>query len=115
MVVGLGWPEASSGWAALVHPEWGQFQSGLPNPEHSNSGIRSLVSEVYSAAGLTEGLAVDVLKSPEVVDSVGAVQQRVFHYRKKDTDILERMTQLGPECLHAVTSHGAMVLCQRSR
>lgn len=123
MAEALGWPDAPigwddladlstnpDGWAAYGHPEWGQFKFGHPHPEHSNSGMLSLVAEVYSAAEKTEGLTVDAVKSQPVVDSVGAVEQRVFHYGKKDTDILARMTQRGPEYLHAVTSYEANVI-----
>jgi Ca-activated chloride channel family protein len=123
MAEALGWPEASigwddladlstnpDGWAAHGHPEWGEFKFGHPHPEHSNSGMLSLVAEVYSAVGRTEGLTVDSVKSQQVFDSVGAVEQHVFHYGKKDTDILTRMTQRGPEYLHAVTSYEANVI-----
>lgn len=123
MAEALGWPDASigwddlttlstdpDGWAAYGHPEWGQFKFGHPHPEHSNSGMLSLVAEVYSAAGLVEGLTVDAVKSQSVIDDVGAVEQRVFHYGKKDTDILLRMTQRGPQYLHAVTSYEANVI-----
>jgi len=123
MAEALGWPSAAigwddladlstnpEGWAAYGHPEWGQFKFGHPHPEHSNSGMLSLVAEVYSAAGRTEGLTVDSVKSQQVIDSVGAVEQRVFHYGKTDTDILTRMTQRGPEYLHAVTSYEANVI-----
>jgi Ca-activated chloride channel family protein len=123
MAEALGWPDAAigwddladlstnpEGWAAYGHPEWGQFKFGHPHPEHSNSGMLSLVAEVYSAAEQTEGLTVDAVKSQQVVDSVGAVEERVFHYGKKDTDILMRMTQRGPEYLHAVTSYEANVI-----
>jgi Ca-activated chloride channel family protein len=123
MAEALGWPETPigwddiaelstdpEGWAAYGHPEWGQFKFGHPHPEHSNSGMLSLVAEVYSAAGVTEGLDVDKVKSQRVVDSVGAVERQVFHYGRTDTDILLRMTQRGPEYLHAVTSYEANVI-----
>ncbi|MGD9101016.1 MAG: VWA domain-containing protein [Anaerolineae bacterium] len=123
MAEALGWPDAPigwddlaalstnpDGWAAHGHPEWGEFKFGHPHPEHSNSGMLSLVAEVYSAAGLVEGLTVEAVKSQAVIDDVGAVEQRVFHYGKKDTDILLRMTQRGPEYLHAVTSYEANVI-----
>jgi Ca-activated chloride channel homolog len=123
MAEALGWPDAPigwddlaalstdpAGWAAYGHPEWGEFKFGHPHPEHSNSGMLSLVAEVYSAAGLTDGLTVDVVKGQAVVEDVGAVEQRVFHYGKKDTDILLRMTQRGPEYLHALTSYEANVI-----
>jgi Ca-activated chloride channel family protein len=123
MAEALGWPDAAigwddladlstnpEGWAAHGHPEWGQFKFGHPHPEHSNSGMLSLVAEVYSAVGQTEGLTVEGVKSQEVIDSVGAVEQQVFHYGKTETDILGRMTQRGPEYLHAVTSYEANVI-----
>jgi Ca-activated chloride channel family protein len=59
---------------------------------------------------LTKGLTVDTVKSQAVLDDVGAVEQQVFHYGKKDTDILLRMTQRGPQYLHAVTSYEANVI-----
>jgi Ca-activated chloride channel family protein len=123
MAEALGWPDAPigwddlaelstdpEGWAAYGHPEWGQFKFGHPHPEHSNSGMLSLVAEVYSAAGRIDGLSVDNVKSQPVIESVRSVEQRVFHYGKKDTDILMRMTQRGPEYLHAVTSYEANVI-----
>ena len=123
MAEALGWPDAAigwddladlsinpDGWAAYGHSEWGQFKFGHPHPEHSNSGMLSLVAEVYSAAGLVEGLSVDAVKSQSVIEDVGAVEQRVFHYGKTDTDILLRMTQRGPQYLHAVTSYESNVI-----
>jgi Ca-activated chloride channel family protein len=123
MAQALGWPDAAigwndlaalstnpEGWAAYGHPEWGQFKFGHPHPEQSNSGLLSLIAEVYAAAGKTEGLTVDDVKSQPVVDSVRAVEQHVFHYGKKDTDLLDRMTQRGPEYLHAVTSYESNVV-----
>ena len=70
----------------------------------------SLVAEVYSAADRTAGLTVDAVKSQAVIEDISAVEQRVFHYGKKDTDILQRMTQRGPQYLHAVTSYEANVI-----
>jgi Ca-activated chloride channel family protein len=123
MAEALGWPDGPigwddlaelstnpEGWSAYGHPEWGEFKFGHPHPEHSNSGMLSLVAEVYSAVGLIDGLTVDKVKDQRVLDSVGAVEQHVFHYGKKDTDILMRMTQRGPEYLHAVTSYEANVI-----
>jgi Ca-activated chloride channel family protein len=123
MAEALGWPDAPigwddlaalstnpDGWAAYGHPEWGEFKFGHPHPEHSNSGMLSLVAEVYSAAGLTAGLTVEAVKSAAVIEDVGAIEQKVFHYGKTDTAILLRMTQRGPQYLHAVTSYEANVI-----
>jgi Ca-activated chloride channel family protein len=70
----------------------------------------SLVAEVYAAAEVTEGLTVEQVKSDQVTDRVGAVERNVFHYGKTDTDILTRMTQRGPDYLHAVTSYESNVI-----
>jgi Ca-activated chloride channel family protein len=123
MAEAMGWPDTPigwndlaalannpAGWAAYDHPEWGEFKFGHPHPEQSNSGLLSLIAEVYAAAGRTDGLTVDIVKGAGVKQAVGAVEQRVFHYGKKDTDLLMRMTQRGPEYLHAVTSYEANVI-----
>jgi Ca-activated chloride channel family protein len=123
MARALGWPDDPigwndlaalstdpEGWGAYGHPEWGQFKFGHPHPEHSNSGMLSLVAEVYAAAEVTEGLTVEQVKSDLVAERVGAVERNVFHYGKKDTDILTRMTQRGPDYLHAVTSYESNVI-----
>jgi Ca-activated chloride channel family protein len=123
MAEALGWPDEPigwndlaalatnpDGWAAYGHPEWGEFKFGHPHPEHSNSGLLSLVAETYAASGQTDGLTVEIVKGTSVRQKVGAIEQAVFHYGKKDTDLLLRMTQRGPEYLHAVTSYEANVI-----
>lgn len=123
MAEALGWPDKligwgdiadlstnAEGWASYGHPEWGTFKFGHPHPEHSNSGMLSVVAEVYDAVGKTESLTVEDVTSRRVVENLGAVEKRVFHYGKKDTDILARMTQRGPDYLHAVTSYESNVV-----
>ncbi len=112
----IGWNDLASlstnpeGWGAYGHPEWGQFKFGHPHPEHSNSGMLSLVAEVYAGAEVTAGLTFEQVKSDLVAERVGAVERNVFHYGKTDTDILTRMTQRGPNYLHAVTSYESNVI-----
>ncbi len=123
MARALGWPDEPigwndlaelstnpKGWEAYDHPEWGQFKFGHPHPEHSNSGMLSLVAEVYAAAEVINDLTVDQVKSAQVNERVGAVEQNVYHYGKTDVHILERMTQRGPDYLHAVTSYESNVI-----
>jgi len=45
-----------------------------------------------------------------VTERVGAVERNVFHYGRTDVHILERMTQRGPNYLHAVTSYESNVI-----
>ncbi len=128
MAKALGWPDEPigwndlselainpDGWGAYGHPEWGQFKFGHPHPEHSNSGMLSLVAEVYAAAEVTSDLTVENVKSEAVLERVGAVEQNVFHYGKTDVHILERMTQRGPDYLHAVTSYESNVIRWNSK
>ena len=60
--------------------------------------------------GVTTDLSIEMVKSDEARASLSAIEQRVFHYGKKDTDILGRMTQHGPSYLHAVTSYESNVI-----
>jgi Ca-activated chloride channel family protein len=123
MARALGWPDTPigwndlaalstdpEGWGAYGHPEWGQFKFGHPHPEHSNSGMLSLVAEVYAAAEVTDALTVEQVKSDLVAERVGAVERNVYHYGKTSQDILGRMTRRGPEYLHAVTSYESNVI-----
>ncbi|MCP4168692.1 MAG: VWA domain-containing protein [Chloroflexi bacterium] len=123
MAEALGWPNNTIGWDDIArlandpegwdsygHPEWGSFKFGHPHPAHSNSGMLSIVAEVYSSVGATSDLTVDMVKSDEASASLSAIEQQVFHYGKKDTDILGRMTQHGPSYLHAVTSYESNVI-----
>ncbi len=123
MAKALGWPDEAIGWNDLAdlstnpagwgvygHPEWGQFKFGHPHPEHSNSGMLSLIAEVYAAAEVTTDLTIEQVKSDLVQERVGAVEQNVYHYGKTDVHILERMTQRGPDYLHAVTSYESNVV-----
>jgi Ca-activated chloride channel family protein len=123
MAEALGWPNTPvdwsdivalandpEGWSAYGHPEWGQFKFGHPHPEHSNSAMLFTVAIAYSAAGVTDGLTVEMVKSPQVVESLRAIEERVFHYGKLSTDLLQRMTDRGPQYLHAVTSYEGNVI-----
>jgi Ca-activated chloride channel family protein len=68
------------------------------------------VAIAYSAAGVTDELTVEMVKNPQVVENLRAIEGRVFHYGKLSTDLLQRMTNGGPEYLHAVTSYEGNVI-----
>ena len=119
----LGWPDEPiswadlaalstnpEGWAAYGHPEWGVFKFGHGHPDHSNSGMLTVVAEVRSVTGPLGALTVQDVKSEMVRERVGAVEQQVFHYGKKDTDLLNRMAERGPDYLHAVSSYEINVI-----
>lgn len=127
MAEALGWPEAPiswqviadlaadpDGWATLDHPEWGDFRFGHGHPAHSNSGMLSVIAAVYAAADVAAdagaGLAPDDVWAEDVMAAVGAVETAVYHYGRKDTDLLARMTLRGPSYLHAVTTYEGNVI-----
>ncbi len=51
-------------WNDYDHPEWGPFQFGHTHPDYSNSGIASMLAEVYAATGKTRGLTVADVQAP---------------------------------------------------
>lgn len=117
MAEALGWPDKPiklidieklaadpQGWASLGHPEWGAFKFGHGHPDYANSGLLTIVAAVYSAAGVQSGLTPTQVKSDQVITSVRALEQAVYHYGRLSTDLLDRMTVRGPNYLHAITA-----------
>ncbi len=117
MAEALGWPDKPiklsdiaklaadpQGWASMGHPEWGTFKFGHGHPDYSNSGLLTMVAAVYSAAGLQNGLTPAQVKSEQVITSVRALEQSVYHYGRLSTDLFDRMTARGPNYLHAITA-----------
>lgn len=93
MAEALGWPEADLGWADIVelarseegwsdfdHPEWGPFRLGKTNPNFSTSGLSALIAQLYASTGKTNGLSLEDLADPTVVDTARDVEASVVHY-----------------------------------
>src|SRR5262249_24345412 len=59
----IGWADiltlarSDRGWAQYGYPQWGQFKFGHTHPEYSNSGLISVIAEVYAANRKTAGLS----------------------------------------------------------
>lgn len=117
MAEALGWPDKPiqlsdlvslaanpQGWASAGHPEWGTFKFGHGHPDYSNSGLLTMVAVTYAAAGVQSGLTPALVKSAEVITAVRALEQSVYHYGRLSTDLFDRMTQRGPDYLHAITA-----------
>ena len=117
MAEALGWPDKPiklrdlstlaanpQGWASVGHPEWGTFKFGHGHPDFSNSGLLTMVAATYAAAGVQSGLTPAQVKSTEVMSTVQALEQSVYHYGRLSTDLFDRMTQRGPDYLHAITA-----------
>jgi Ca-activated chloride channel family protein len=69
-----------AGWGAHGHPEWGPFRLGKTNPNFSTSGLSALLAQYYAALGKTEGLSLEDLANPTVVDFAKGIESTVVHY-----------------------------------
>lgn len=67
----LGWSDIlalarnQKGWAGYGMPQWGEFKFGHTHPQYSNSGLISLIAEVYASLGKTKGLTLADVQKPE--------------------------------------------------
>jgi hypothetical protein len=79
----VGWSEILAlakdprGWASVGKPQWGPFRFGHTHPESSNSGLISLMAEVYAGAQKVRGLTLDNLARPEVGNYLGGSSSRL--------------------------------------
>ena len=119
----LGWPNKPIGWAeilemanrpdgwkALGHPEWGRFKFGHTHPYHSNSGLISLLAEVYAATGKTRGLKLSDVDKPATQEYLHAIERSVVHYGKSTGFFGRKMLANGPEYLSAAVLYENMVI-----
>ena len=81
----VGWAEvlelvkSDKGWSSAGKPEWGQFRFGHAHPEHSNSGLITVIAEVYaSTKGKTDGLTMDDVKN--AAPFMEEIEKGVVHY-----------------------------------
>jgi Ca-activated chloride channel family protein len=117
MAEALGWPSKPiglrdieklaadpNGWSTIGHSEWGTFKFGHGHPDYANSGLLTMIAATYAGAGVTSGLTPAIVKSDQVITSVRALEERVFHYGRLSTDLFDRMTVRGPGYLHAISA-----------
>jgi Ca-activated chloride channel family protein len=123
MAEALGWPskpvgwkdlkalaESKDGWAALKYPQWGHFKLGHTHPAFSNSGLITVLAEVYAATGKTEGLTVDDVNRPETAQFMEGIEQAVVHYGSSTGFFGKKMFTNGPEYLSAAVLYENMVI-----
>ena len=124
----LGWPDeplgwadiaelstSEEGWAAYGYPEWGEFKLGHTHPNHSNSGIVSIIAETYAGTGKQRDLTMDDLSDPGVRDFVAAVESSIIHYGRSTGFFASRMFERGPSYLSAAVMYENLVVAQESK
>ncbi|HEC85163.1 MAG: VWA domain-containing protein [Candidatus Parabeggiatoa sp. nov. 1] len=112
----IGWAEVLNmtdhpdGWAAYDYPEWGQFKFGHTHPKHSNTGLLSLLAEVYAGAGKTKRLTLSDVNNPDTHHYVQAIEKAVVHYGSSTGFFGRKMFANGPEFLSAAVLYENMVI-----
>jgi Ca-activated chloride channel family protein len=128
MAEALGWPgkpigwsdvlalaRNPQGWGAYGHPEWGAFKLGHTHPEHSNSGLISVLAEVYAASGKVQGLTAADLNNPQVASTLDGIEGAVVHYGSSTGFFADRMFDSGPSYLSAAVLYESSVADSYSR
>jgi Ca-activated chloride channel family protein len=123
MAEALGWPdkpvgwadvkalaENKEGWGSLKYPQWGQFKLGHTHPDYSNSGLISVLAEVYAGAGKTSDLTVADVTRPPTARFVEAIERSVVHYGSSTGFFGRKMFANGPEYLSAAVLYENMVI-----
>jgi len=124
----LGWPDkllgwsdiadlatSEEGWAAYGYPEWGSFKLGHTHPNHSNSGIVSVIAETYAGAGKQRSLTLEDLQDPDLKEFVADVESSIIHYGRSTGFFAHRMFERGPSYLSAAVMYENLVVEQESR
>jgi Ca-activated chloride channel family protein len=124
----LGWPDIKLGWSDIAelassgktwkdygHPEWEPFQFGHTHPDYSNSGIVSVLAEIYAAIGKTRGLTVTDVQRPATATFVKAVESGVIHYGESTGFFADQLFNRGPGYLSAAVLYENLVVQSRDR
>jgi Ca-activated chloride channel family protein len=112
----IGWSEILAlarnpkGWASYNFPQWGQFKFGHTHPQYSNSGLISLIAEVYAASGKTKGLVPGDLAKPKTAEFLNAIEGSVVHYGSSTGFFGRKMFDNGPQYLSAAVLYESMVV-----
>ena len=112
----IGWTDilalarSDRGWAQYGFPQWGSFKFGHTHPEYSNSGLISVIAEVYAANKKTAGLTLNDVQSARTADFVRGVEHSVVHYGSSTGFLGRKMFAAGPQYLSAAVLYESMVI-----
>src|SRR5262249_30759179 len=121
MARALGWPDkaigfsdilglarAPDGWAAVGHPEFGQFKLVHTNPDFSTSGLEAVVAEYYAAIGKQQGLGEPDIQAAR--QTVRDLERSIVHYGDTTLFVADQMRKEGPDYASAVAMEEATLL-----
>lgn len=117
----LGWKEIHDlsinpqGWASTGNPQWGDFRFGHTHPDYSNSGIISLLAEVYAASGKQTNLTLADIQNPTTGAYLEELENSIIHYGKSTGFFGRKMFAGGPSYLSAAVLYENMVIESQSR
>jgi len=117
----IGWKEIHDmaqnpqGWSTHGKPQWGKFRFGHTHPDFSNSGLISLIAEVYAGSGKQRGLSLEDVRSPAVGNYLEEIEQSIVHYGKSTGFFGRKMFSSGPEYLSAAVLYENMIIESRQR
>jgi Ca-activated chloride channel family protein len=112
----IGWADilalarSQQGWAQYGFPQWGQFKFGHTHPEYSNSGLISVIAEVYAANKKTANLTREDVQNPRTGEFVRGVEHSVVHYGSSTGFFGKKMFAAGPQYLSAAVLYESMVI-----
>jgi Ca-activated chloride channel family protein len=122
MARALGWPQKSiglddilalarskGGWAALGHPEFGDFKLVHTNPDFSTSGLEAVVAEYYAATGKrTDLTGGDIAGATR--EAVRDIERSIVHYGDTTLFIADQMREGGPSYASAAAMEETTLL-----
>jgi Ca-activated chloride channel family protein len=123
MAEALGWPatplgwqdlrdlaRAPDGWGSKGHPEWGPFKFGHTHPESSNSGLCTLLCEVYAANPGKNRLEVKDVEAADTAAFLKDLEQSVVHYGDSTGFFAKKMAKGGRKFLSAAVLYENLVI-----
>jgi Ca-activated chloride channel family protein len=123
MAEAMGWPQQQLGWSDIAefassgktwedygHAEWGAFKFGHTHPEHSSSGLITIMAMAHAAAGKTRGLSEADVQQPDVSQLIADVESSVIHYGESTGFFGRQMIAGGPSYLSAAVLHENLVI-----
>lgn len=112
----IGWSDIlalarnGQGWSSFGRQQWGSFKFGHTHPEFSNSGLISLLAEVYAATGKVSGLTLADVTKPATGSYLEGIEQAVVHYGSSTGFFNTKMLANGPEYLSAAVLYESNVI-----